>query len=125
MRIVFAVLLSACLTAALIGCEMSKPYIMNTDRVDQTIEGNRGYLMGTPPPPKDRGELKRPLIAVDIEVPDVDERQTKLLTAKEETKLLTTGETRIVHKSQEAANASEVPAAPVAEKSAVKEEQIK
>ena len=40
-----------CAAMALVGCEkISKPYIMTVDRVDQKVDGNRGYLKGTPPP---------------------------------------------------------------------------
>lgn len=61
------------LIIGLTGCEMSKPYIMTTDRVDQKMEiGNRGYLKGTPPPAEDRTGLKRPLIAVDIDLPTIE-----------------------------------------------------
>jgi hypothetical protein len=52
-------------------CGVSAPYIMQTDRVDQDVaSGNKGYLKGTPPPSDDRSNLKRPLIAVDIDLPD-------------------------------------------------------
>ena len=52
------------------GCErVSMPYVMKTERVDQKMDiGNRGYLKGAPPPAKDRTGLKRPLIAVDIDL---------------------------------------------------------
>ena len=52
------------------GCErVSMPYVMKTERVDQKMDiGNRGYLKGSPPPAKDRTGLKRPLIAVDIDL---------------------------------------------------------
>ena len=118
MKLVFFVLLSACILFALIGCEMSKPYIMNTDREDQKIEGNRGYLKGTPPPLKERGDLKRPYLTVDVEIPEVDEKQTKLVT--------TPGETRLVHKNKEAVAPTSAAPAPAEQKPAVaKEEQIK
>ena len=70
MRAVSLAVISICLLVALIGCErISMPYVMKTDRVDQKMEaGNRGYLRGTPPPPKERGDLKRPLVAVDIDL---------------------------------------------------------
>jgi len=52
------------------GCErVSMPYVMKTERIDQKMDtGNRGYLKGSPPPAKDRTGLKRPLIAVDIDL---------------------------------------------------------
>jgi len=67
-------LLCAILTIGLIGCEkISKPYVMKMDRADQDLNaGNRGYLKGTPPPPGDRGDLKRPFIAVDVDLIDKD-----------------------------------------------------
>lgn len=73
MKLFVFVLAGAFLVMGLAGCEsISKPYVMQTDRVDQRLDaGNMGYLKGTPPPPKDRGDLKRPLIAVDIDLVDV------------------------------------------------------
>ena len=54
---------------ALVGCErISKPYIMTVDRVDQKVEGNRGYLQGTPPPQERNSNPKRQLIAVDMDL---------------------------------------------------------
>ena len=44
---------------------------MTVDRVDQKVDGNRGYLKGTPPPEKERTNLKRPLIAVDMDLVDI------------------------------------------------------
>jgi len=82
MRIVFAVLVSAVLVIGIIGCNVSKPYIIKTDRVDQELAGNRGYLAGTPPPAENRAALKRSLIAVDIDLPQVKGKateQTKLV----------------------------------------------
>ena len=64
--------LFVCAAVALVGCEkISKPYIMTVDRVDQKVEGNRGYLKGTPPPAQERTNLKRPLIAVDMDLIDI------------------------------------------------------
>ncbi len=70
MKWFFVVMVGICLIVGLIGCEsISKPYIMKMDRTDQKLdEGNRGYLKGTAPAPKDRGDLKRPFIAVDIDL---------------------------------------------------------
>lgn len=56
---------------SLAGCSsVSSPYIIEIDRVDQEIEGNRGYLSGTPPAelPKKKF-LKRTLIGIDVEIP--------------------------------------------------------
>jgi len=66
---------------ALVGCEkISKPYIMTTDRVDQKVDGNRGYLKGTPPPAKERTNLTRPLIAVDMDLVSIQGKATQPTT---------------------------------------------
>jgi len=73
MRIVVLAVLIAAVAIAAVGCgaKMTNPYIMTTDRVDQKLEaGNRGYVKGTPPPVGDRGDLKRPWIAVDVDLPE-------------------------------------------------------
>jgi hypothetical protein len=47
-----------------------KTYTFQKDRVDQTNEGNRGYLQGSPPPaPAVREAPKRTLIGIDVEIP--------------------------------------------------------
>lgn len=62
-------------TLTMAGCanlgetKVSKPYIMEVDRIDQKIEGNRGYIKGTPPPAEDKTGRKRPLITVDVDLP--------------------------------------------------------
>ncbi len=76
----FCLVVTAMLIAAigLKGCNLSKPYIMNTDRVDQDMQaGNRGYLKGPPPPADDRSGLKRPLLAVDIDLPQIKGKPAK------------------------------------------------
>ncbi len=72
MRAFLAVVVIAAVAIAAAGCgNVSKPYVMKTDRIDQKLEeGNRGYLEGTPPPVGDRGDLKRPWIAVDVDLPE-------------------------------------------------------
>jgi len=73
MRVFLAVVVIAALAISAVGCgaKMTNPYIMKTDRIDQKLEeGNRGYLKGTPPPVGDRGDLKRPWIAVDVDLPE-------------------------------------------------------
>ena len=72
MRAFVVVVMIAAVAVAAVGCSnVSKPYVMKTDRVDQKLEeGNRGYLKGTPPPVGDRGDLKRPWIAVDVDLPE-------------------------------------------------------
>lgn len=79
MGVFFAVVVGICLIICLVGCEgISKPYVMKMDRVDQKLdEGNKGYLKGTPPPPKSRGDLKRPFIAVDIDLVDTNKEEIK------------------------------------------------
>ncbi|MDO8525635.1 MAG: hypothetical protein Q7S07_04015 [Candidatus Omnitrophota bacterium] len=73
-----------CMALAAIGCErISKPYIMTVDRVDQKVDGNKGYLTGTPPPSQERANLKRSLIAVDmdfVELKGKPTQQTVLIT---------------------------------------------
>ena len=56
---------------ALAGCSnVSSPYLITKDRVDQDISGNRGYLLGTPPPVSPRKDTpKRTMIGIDIEIP--------------------------------------------------------
>ena len=81
MKALFLSIIAGSLILALSGCErVSAPYIMKTDRQDQNLAaGNRGYFKGTPPPPEDRGDLKREFIAVDIDLIDVNKsRKTSL-----------------------------------------------
>jgi len=72
MRIVILVALIFATAIVAAGCgNVSAPYVMKTDRIDQKLEeGNRGYVKGTPPPVGDRGDLKRPWIAVDVDLPE-------------------------------------------------------
>ena len=52
------------------GCSNVKTYTFKRERVDQGMQvGNRGYLIGTPPPAESREGLKRTMIGVDIEIP--------------------------------------------------------
>lgn len=66
-------LLVAGLSAAVIltGCSnVSAPYLITKDRVDQKMSGNRGYLAGTPPPaPAVNNVPQRTIIGIDIEIP--------------------------------------------------------
>lgn len=64
--IVFAVSLFYGFTAAAI-----EVYTFKKDRVDQKVDGNRGYIVGVPPAEERPRDLKRTLIGVDIEVPSV------------------------------------------------------
>ena len=63
--LILAILLTA---VALSGCSVERVYTFQKDRVDQSVEGNRGYLVGTPPPATATEPSKRTLIGVDIEV---------------------------------------------------------
>jgi len=79
MRIASLVLI-AVMALGLAGCEtISKPYIMTVDRTDQKVEGNRGYLSGTPPQPTER-HLKRELIAVDMDLVEIQGKPTQPTT---------------------------------------------
>ena len=85
MRVVCGIL-ALCFAIGLTGCEkISKPYIMTVDRTDQKVEGNRGYLKGTPPPPVDNTGRKRSLIAVDMDLIDIKGKPAKdtVLVTKE------------------------------------------
>ena len=53
---------------ALSGCTGGRVYTFQKDRVDQSVEGNRGYLVGDPPPVTSKGTSKRTIIGMDIEV---------------------------------------------------------
>ncbi len=65
-------------------------YTFKKKRVDQELNGNRGYVMGTPPPPGERKD-KRTLIGIDIELPGVvdddysEEEYTETASVKTET----------------------------------------
>ncbi|MDD5496788.1 MAG: hypothetical protein PHP46_06825 [Candidatus Omnitrophica bacterium] len=101
-----------CVAIALVGCEkISKPYIMTVDRVDQKVDaGNRGYLVGTPPPADERSGLKRPLIAVDMDLVSIQGKASQ--------------QTTIVSKSRAATPVAVMPST-VEESVSVREEQIK
>ena len=67
MKILVVILLAS---AMLAGCSNVTPYMIEKDRVDQGISGNRGYLMGTPPEvPAETGVRKRTFIGIDINIP--------------------------------------------------------
>ena len=81
MRFFLVVIAIAAVAMAAVGCgNVSKPYVMKTDRIDQKLEeGNRGYVKGTPPPVGDRGDLKRPWIAVDVDLPESSGERSAVL----------------------------------------------
>ena len=86
MKLLLVALLAV--TVALVGCStVSKTsvraYTFTRDRVDQRIEGNRGYIMGAPPPAPERGDIpKRTIIGIDIEVPLLPAEEARLERAK-------------------------------------------
>lgn len=54
----------------LAGCSDVKTYVIHEDRVDQEMQGNRGYLLGTPPAATAKKKFdKRTLLGIDVEVP--------------------------------------------------------
>ena len=58
------------LNLVLAGCSNVRTYIFKKERVDQEMSGNRGYIVGTPPPqPAIREIPKRTMIGIDIEIP--------------------------------------------------------
>ena len=68
------------LSVALAGCSNVKVYKFKKDRVDQRVEGNRGYLLGTPPPaPVVRDVPKRTMIGIDVEIPVLPGEKVELL----------------------------------------------
>ena len=68
MRLLVVAFLLVAVTLA--GCSNVRTYTFTKERVDQTPKGNRGYIMGTPPPVTTDGPVKRrTLIGVDIEIP--------------------------------------------------------
>ena len=85
MKALFVVALGVILTLGLIGCNVSKPYVTETNRTDQQMAGNRGYLKGTPPQEADRAGLKRQFLTVDIDLPEIKGKATQ------ETKLVAGG----------------------------------
>jgi len=63
--VLFCVSISGCTHTKVKNVEV---YTFKKERVDQKIEGNQGYLTGTPPEIGPR-DTKRTLIGVDIELP--------------------------------------------------------
>lgn len=54
----------------LAGCSDVKTYVIHEDRVDQEMQGNRGYLLGTPPAVTAKKKFdKRTLLGIDVEIP--------------------------------------------------------
>jgi hypothetical protein len=64
-----AVILLLLASIALSGCSNVRAYTFKKDRVDQRPEGNKGYIMGTPPPAPIEEPKKRTMFGLDIEIP--------------------------------------------------------
>jgi len=61
------------------GCSNVKTYTFQKERVDQRHEGNRGYIMGTPPPAPTGKEIpKRTMFGIDIEIPVLPYEKSKI-----------------------------------------------
>ena len=75
MRVICCVVGLVFVLGAIAGCanlgetKISSPYITQVERQDQKVDGNRGYIQGTPPPAEDLTGRKRPLITVDVDLP--------------------------------------------------------
>ena len=68
MKLLLITLLLVVITLS--GCSNARFYTFQRDRVDQAQAGNRGYVMGTPPPVVLTGEIpKRTMFGLDIEIP--------------------------------------------------------
>ena len=67
--LVFVVLLTVCFFVQ--GAFAIDVYTFKKDRVDQNMDGNRGYISGNAPSTPDRGNPKRTLIGVDVELPAI------------------------------------------------------
>lgn len=74
MKRLFVFLAVATFVAALAGCSVNTKLI-ERERVDQGVSGNRGYLQGTPPSASGGGERKttRKYYEVQVEFPSVTE----------------------------------------------------
>ncbi|MFH1790955.1 MAG: hypothetical protein ABH885_03100 [Candidatus Omnitrophota bacterium] len=67
MKLVMVILMAV---FAVTGCSRVDTYTYKRDRVDQdVVDGNRGFMYGTPPPADDRSGLKRTMFGMDVEVP--------------------------------------------------------
>ncbi|MDP2941894.1 MAG: LysM peptidoglycan-binding domain-containing protein [Candidatus Omnitrophota bacterium] len=75
MKRLFVFLAVATFVAALAGCSVNTKLI-ERERVDQGVSGNRGYLQGTPPPSVSGGgerKTTRKYYEVQVEFPSVTE----------------------------------------------------
>jgi len=71
MKSLFAFLAVGTFVVAIAGCSVNTKLI-ERDRVDQGVSGNRGYLQGTPPPEEDR-KATRKYYEVQVEFPSITE----------------------------------------------------
>ena len=73
------IILLLVLSLVLAGCGSYGPvrtYTFKKERVDQSLEGNRGYVEGTPPPASEALETrKRTIIGIDVELPPYKEEE--------------------------------------------------
>jgi len=73
------------MSVTLSGCYTMRVYTFKRDKVDQRIEGNRGYIMGAAPPaPIEREVPKRTLIGLDIELGLLPGENAKVIFGEEE-----------------------------------------
>ncbi len=62
------------LVLVLSGCGATvKTYTFEKERVDQSLEGNRGYLAGSAPEIQDERDKTRTWVGIDIELPTKEE----------------------------------------------------
>ncbi len=54
------------LSTILMGC-IARTYTITQERADLDLEGNRGYIKGTPPPPEKEPEKMRTINVLEIE----------------------------------------------------------
>ena len=62
------------LVLILSGCGATvNTYTFEKERVDQSLEGNRGYLMGSAPEITEERDTTRTWVGIDIELPTKEE----------------------------------------------------
>jgi hypothetical protein len=105
MRKIFGLVVVICFVVSLLSgvkADAIDVYTFKKDRVDQNLDGNRGYLMGKP---KDMTggdrNIKRTLIGVDIELPagssysdDEEAPQAKTSSKKDKSSTVVGDETK-------------------------------
>lgn len=85
MRLLFLISLIGILVVSLASCSVNTKLI-ERERVDQEIvsAGNQGYLVGTPPPATSR-KATREYYELQVEVPAVVEKESRVSKKEEET----------------------------------------